>query len=252
MRTLRNLFTALFLLCLAEMATAQDVIVKKDQSTIMSKVLEITSMEIKYKKWNNQDGPTYSIERSEVLSINYENGEVEQFSETTDHPQTVIAPQYQQPNNQLICDGADLYLNNRLLSNDEIRRLLDSQSYQQYLKGRRQMQSGSRLMVGGLTLGLTCGLVGILLNHLLYQDNSVPGRVVLTTVWVCGGLGTGMFFTGTPINICGNHKIKKVVKTYNMNHGSNYSLNISPSLMRCETPQSQGNCGMGLTVSMNF
>ena len=91
MKILR-LFATLSLFFIAGMASAQDVIVKKDQSTVMSKVLEITNTEIKYKKWNNQDGPTYSIDRSEVLSINYENGEVEKFTETTNNQQNTNVP----------------------------------------------------------------------------------------------------------------------------------------------------------------
>lgn len=62
---------------------AQDVIVKKDGSTILSKVIEIGSTEIKYKKFSNQDGPTYSIYKSEIQTINYENGEKENFSGQT-------------------------------------------------------------------------------------------------------------------------------------------------------------------------
>ena len=64
MRIIRRLSAALFLFCIVGTANAQDVIVKTDNSTILSKVLEITSTEIKYKKWNNQDGTTYSINRS--------------------------------------------------------------------------------------------------------------------------------------------------------------------------------------------
>ena len=58
---------------------AQDVIVKKDGSVIQSKVVEITSDVIKYKKFTNLDGPTYSVSVSEIMSINYENGETEKF-----------------------------------------------------------------------------------------------------------------------------------------------------------------------------
>lgn len=42
-------------------ALAQDVIVKQDGGTILSKVLEIGTQEIAYKKWNSQDGPVYKI-----------------------------------------------------------------------------------------------------------------------------------------------------------------------------------------------
>lgn len=41
--------------------------------------MEIGSTEVKYKKWSNQDGPLYTIAVSELLSINYENGEKETF-----------------------------------------------------------------------------------------------------------------------------------------------------------------------------
>lgn len=69
-----------FLLCFAETALSQDVILKKDNTTILSKVIEITNAEIKYKKWSNQDGPTYSISRSDVTRINFQNGDVESFT----------------------------------------------------------------------------------------------------------------------------------------------------------------------------
>lgn len=58
---------------------AQDVIVKKDGSTILSKVLEVNTTDIKYKKFSNLDGPSYSIVKSEIMSINYENGEKDVF-----------------------------------------------------------------------------------------------------------------------------------------------------------------------------
>ena len=69
-------------------ASAQDVIVKKDGSTILSKVIEIGTTEIKYKKWNNQNGPMYTIDKNDVQTINYENGEKETFSDVvTSQPQ---------------------------------------------------------------------------------------------------------------------------------------------------------------------
>lgn len=91
----RLVFTAILLLGLNGIVVSQDVILKKDNTTIVSKVLEINSTEIKYKKWSNQDGPIYSILRSEVTSINYQNGEVEKFNDNvapTPTPQQTVAP----------------------------------------------------------------------------------------------------------------------------------------------------------------
>lgn len=76
---------------LAANAFAQDVIVKKDGSTIMSKVLEIGTHEIKYKKFSNQEGPTYTIASSDVLAINYEKGGKESFSVTNEKTLTKSA-----------------------------------------------------------------------------------------------------------------------------------------------------------------
>lgn len=59
---------------------AQDVVVKKDGSTILAKVLEVNQDNIKYKKFSNQNGPTYTINLSDVMSVNYENGEKEDFN----------------------------------------------------------------------------------------------------------------------------------------------------------------------------
>lgn len=61
-------------------AFGQDLIVKKDGDVIQAKVLKVGTAEVEYKKWNNQDGPLYSIEVSNILSINYENGEKEKFA----------------------------------------------------------------------------------------------------------------------------------------------------------------------------
>ncbi len=64
---------------------AQDVIVKKDGSTILSKVLEVNPEDVKYKKFSNKTGPTYTIRKSEILSINYENGEKDLFDNSTEN-----------------------------------------------------------------------------------------------------------------------------------------------------------------------
>lgn len=61
---------------------AQDIIVKKDGNTVVSKVLEVNTSEVKYKKFSNLDGPTYIISKAELLSINYENGDRDVFEDT--------------------------------------------------------------------------------------------------------------------------------------------------------------------------
>lgn len=73
-------FCLVLSLCLSSLIYAQDVIVLNDGSSVISKVLEVGSTDVKYKKWSNLEGPTYTLKITEILTINYQNGEKESFS----------------------------------------------------------------------------------------------------------------------------------------------------------------------------
>ena len=76
---MKQLLTSLFLLFFSANLFAQDVIVRKDGSTILSKVIEVGISEIKYKKYSNLNGPIITIPKSAVIAVNYENGERDSF-----------------------------------------------------------------------------------------------------------------------------------------------------------------------------
>ena len=61
---------------------AQDVIMLRVGDDIQAKVLEINPNEIKYKKFDNLEGPVYSILKADVLMIRFENGTKEVFMES--------------------------------------------------------------------------------------------------------------------------------------------------------------------------
>ena len=71
-----------FILLLPLVSLAQDIIVLSNGDLIKSKVIEIGQSEIKYKKISNPNGPIYLINKSEILSITFENGETEKFGTT--------------------------------------------------------------------------------------------------------------------------------------------------------------------------
>jgi len=56
---------------------AQDLIVLKDGNMIEAKVLEISTIEIRYKRFDHLDGPTITVPAANVMSIRYENGKTE-------------------------------------------------------------------------------------------------------------------------------------------------------------------------------
>lgn len=61
-----------FFICFT--SQAQDLIIKKNGDEIKSKVLEVALKIIKYKKFDNPNGPTFEILKSEIFIIKYENG----------------------------------------------------------------------------------------------------------------------------------------------------------------------------------
>jgi hypothetical protein len=80
---MKKFFLGLFAIVFATtLCFSQDVLTKKSGEDVKAKVLEVTSSEIKYKKFDNQSGPTFSILKSDVLMIRYENGSKDMFNET--------------------------------------------------------------------------------------------------------------------------------------------------------------------------
>ncbi len=68
------------------LAKAQDTILKTDQTEVSVKVTEITTDEVKFKYFNRLDGPTNSLQKSEVFVIIYKDGTREKFNEAVAKP----------------------------------------------------------------------------------------------------------------------------------------------------------------------
>lgn len=77
----KTILTTLVLIFNAYLCLSQDVITKKSNEDIQAKVIEVTNAEVRYKKFDNQNGPTYTILKSDILIIRYENGTKDIFSE---------------------------------------------------------------------------------------------------------------------------------------------------------------------------
>ncbi|MBM3432440.1 MAG: hypothetical protein FJX92_05505 [Bacteroidetes bacterium] len=62
--------------------SSQDYIFKKNGDEIKVKVVEILKSEVKYRKFDNLNGPIYSIDIADVFIIKYENGTRETFGQS--------------------------------------------------------------------------------------------------------------------------------------------------------------------------
>lgn len=78
------------LMSITQIILAQDIIFKKNGEVIEGKVLEISETSIKYNKKENPNGPMYSINKSDVLKIKYENGKVDTYESATTSTTSLI------------------------------------------------------------------------------------------------------------------------------------------------------------------
>jgi hypothetical protein len=60
--------------------SAQDIITLKNGDEIKAKVQEVGLSDVKYKKFENLTGPTYTLLKTEIFMIKYENGEKDIFA----------------------------------------------------------------------------------------------------------------------------------------------------------------------------
>src|SRR5918912_1387235 len=66
---------------------SQDKIYRNNGKVIEVKVLEVGSSEIKYREFNNPDGPIYILETDKIKKVVYENGKVEKFEDNLKDPE---------------------------------------------------------------------------------------------------------------------------------------------------------------------
>jgi hypothetical protein len=83
-------FIASFFVCSAQRAFSQDTLFMANGTTISSKVLEVSTEEVKYKRSDNLEGPLFITKRAEINVIRYSNG----ISDTLNKPKppVVVAP----------------------------------------------------------------------------------------------------------------------------------------------------------------
>ncbi len=116
---------------------AQDMIVRRDGSVVQAKIMEVSSSEIKYKKFAKPDGPLFVLKTSEIISINYEDGEVERYDQAAD-PAPAPAAEPAKPTEPQLVEVATAANNQALLdryNNSQVKILRQK-------NGDKEMKSG--------------------------------------------------------------------------------------------------------------
>lgn len=234
------LLSTLVMLSLLVSVQAQDIITTKDGKDIQAKILEITTSEIKYKKFNNQDGPTFTLEKSEVLIVRYQNGENEIFNT----PRT--AGTSHQPNtNSPITEG---------MRYKEYRKLYDYHKYTPQLTD--PYSPGWAGVASFFIPGLGQGICGEWGRGLAYFGASA----LCTTGMLLSRYYTSLLISSACLLTCDIMCIVDAVhvaKIKNMYYQdlrgfqTNINFSISPYLSYTSVPNTSGSI-IGLSFSLNF
>jgi len=65
---------------------SQDVITNKNGEDIQARILKVGTEEVEYKRYDNPDGPVFTMTKSDILLIRYENGTKDIFDEKLNEP----------------------------------------------------------------------------------------------------------------------------------------------------------------------
>lgn len=74
-------------------AHAQDTLTKTNGDEVQAKILEVTPLEIKYKRTDNPDGPLIVVRRADVFMVRYANGTKELLNPAANAPAAPARPQ---------------------------------------------------------------------------------------------------------------------------------------------------------------
>ncbi|MBP5708534.1 MAG: hypothetical protein J6W61_02060 [Bacteroidales bacterium] len=197
--------------------SAQDVITKKDGTTIQALVTDIGESQISYKYYSNPEGPTYTMNFSDILVITYENGMQERFNSNNEasysSPQGVMT--YNSWSGKVTMGGTTL-------SNEMLAKYFSPEEYNEFQSGKATSTVGGVIgCIGAFVFGWNIGTL-------------VAGGEPNTAMLIGGGAVTA---GGLIISAIGEKKMKKAVNSYNT------SVVYRPDLRLGATPN-----GIGLAL----
>jgi hypothetical protein len=194
---------------------AQDVITLKSGEDIQALVQEIGDTDVKYKKFDNPNGPNYTLKKSEIFMIRYANGSKDVFTTEVTSPmitgQSKNQQQMEMPLEPLSIDGVQIFNSNgRKLSKSEIQNLMRNvpDALDLYNSGAKKKGIATGFAIPG---NILCwGGLGVMIAGIANEDEEVTGA------------GLGLMVASLPFNIVsmvlsssGNARIRNSVGAYN-------------------------------------
>ncbi len=244
--TMKKLLTLLCCVVFCAVLSAQDIIVTAKGERIEALITEVSPTEIRYKKWNFQDGPTFVVGVSDLSAIIFKNGEVQVFNKketaqtTTQqtpavHSTPAATTTQKTPYNPsdekkksvfnastsdealgyIYRDDGEFVFQGRYISAKEYVRILEKNcpvAYQKYKKAERCAIAGA-IFTG---IGGGCFIGGLCTSFI-----SSKATIALETVSVV------TLSASLPLLIVGLKNERKSIDTYNENCASKLALSLN-------------------------
>jgi hypothetical protein len=177
---------------------AQDIITKRvDGSEIRAKVLEVGVTDVRYKLFDNQDGPDYVLPKSDIFRIKYADGRIEMFDATPPASPATNTTVATPPKQSRVPVAATPYQGDW----ESQMRATAPGIYQRYRKGSRQSKVGLGLVIGGTAAFITgAAIMGSVVEDNTVDENDLgtvgAGAIVYITGAICATVGTPIMIVG--------------------------------------------------------
>jgi len=211
----RCLFSAICLTTLMYTCFAQDIILTTESKKIEAKVTEVNADDIRYKNFDNLNGPVYTLSKYDISAIFYENGIVETFFEwkrpKPPTPTLTVQDSVKKDTTPTFQSTTPIINTNKPPQPEKISdemRTRNPEMYSQYTSGKKMKTTGWVLTGTGVG-AVVCG-IAVLGAGMKYDDAQlIKGG---TTLSVAGAVITG---AGVPTLIIGGNKKKKALNNFN-------------------------------------
>lgn len=243
---------------------AQDIITLKNGDDLNAKVLEVLDGEIRYKRSDNPDGPVFTMRKSEILMITYQNGTRDVMNSVPSDNYTYNYGAYAQPAGRLYAMSPDVLRPN--MSYRELRNIYSMSSWDGYRSGDQYCANWcwnflltglGQMTMGEVGRGFTflgaelgCYALASIGNAMVWDsDNSALGLLIL----IAGSTGAATACIWSMVDAAQIAKVKNMYARDMRELATGIDFRLSPWVSSVPAG-SNGNymTAAGLSLSMTF
>ena len=211
---MKKAFVLSFCVAFCSILSAQDIIVTAKAERIEALITEVSSTEIRYKKWDFQDGPTFVLNANELSSIIYKNGEVQVFNNKNEKSAFNDSTLHESLDYIYRSDG-EFVFQGRYISAKEYAQILEKNcpiAYKNYKRSKRFTIAGAVFTgIGGGSIIMGIGM--------LFYAPAVSVSLDVISIISCS--------IGIPLLVVALKNERKSIDIYNRNCASQLELSLN-------------------------